>query len=86
MARRGMGLGLVAGLLLGGCADDGSVPIYVGDNLLTTVGGSGPAPAAGGEGATTRPQGLPAGSLFAVTTPIYVGGRRINCPDGAAEC
>ena len=81
-----LGLALAAGLALAGCADDGSVPIYVGDNLLTTVGGTGAAPAAGGEGATARPQGLSVGSLFADTTPIYVGGRRINCPDGAAEC
>ena len=90
MARRGVGLALVAGLLLGGCADDGSVPIYVGDSLLTTIGGSGgdAAPAAAGDVPREEGSGgLLGGNLFSGQgMPIYVGGRRLNCPDGAAEC
>ena len=88
MTRLGAGLALTAGLLLSACSDEGGVPIYLGGEVLTTVGG--PAPAAVTEGtvnAAPRRGGFGLGSIFASEgTPVYVGGRRINCPEGQPDC
>ena len=90
MAWRGTGLVMAAGLLLGGCADDGSLPIYVGGERLATIGGSGGAASAPTAGATAtaepRGGGLTLGDIFSDTTPVYIGGRRINCPDDQPDC
>ena len=89
MARLGAGLALAAGLLLSACSDTGGVPIYLGGDLLTTVGGPAPAVAAGDGTAAEapRPAGFGLGSIFASEgTPVYVGGRRINCPEGQPDC
>lgn len=90
MGRRGLGLAMVAALLLAGCTDEGSVPIYVGDNLLTTFGGPAGASAPTAVGAATaepRSAGLTLGGIFASEgTPVYIGGRRINCPEDQPDC
>ncbi len=91
MAWRGTGLAMAAGLMLGGCADDGSLPIYIGGDRVATIGGSGGAASAATTGgtATAEPRGggLTLGNIFASEgMPVYVGGRRINCPDDQPDC
>ena len=87
-AWRGLGLTITAGLVLAGCSDDGGLPIYIGGDRVATVGGAGGAASAPAAGATTQPAGggLTLGDIFSDATPVYVGGRRINCPDDQPDC
>lgn len=65
------------------------MPIYVGDDPLTTFGGTGQATTSAGEASAPgdRPTTIGLSSIFASSgTPVYIGGRGVNCPEDQPDC